>query len=93
MPFTLKSGPVLVAVLLFGSASTFAQSARDYYNEIYKAGGLDRMADVYASFDDDPKLETFFTFGKSETLKQFSSSPVSSKKCPKRNRRPSIGIS
>ena len=29
----------LVVLLLFGSASTFAQSARDYYNEIYKAGG------------------------------------------------------
>jgi hypothetical protein len=61
----------LVVVLLFESASTFAQSARDYYNEIYKAGGLDRMADGYACFDDDPKLETFFIFGKSETLKQF----------------------
>lgn len=61
----------LTVVLLFGSTSTFAQSARDYYNEIYKAGGLDRMADGYACFDDDPKLETFFIFGKSETLKQF----------------------
>jgi len=61
----------LVVVLLFGSASTFAQSARDYYNEIYKAGGLDRMADGYACFDDDPKLDTFFIVSKSETLKQF----------------------
>ena len=61
----------LVLVLFFGGGSTFAQSARDYYNEIYKAGGLDRMADAYACFDDDPKLETFFIFGKSESLKQF----------------------
>lgn len=61
----------LIAALLCGSASTFAQSARDYYNEIYKAGGLDRMADGYVCFDDDPKLETFFIFAKSETLRQF----------------------
>jgi hypothetical protein len=73
----------LVVVLLFGSASTFAQSARDYYNEIYKAGGLDRMADGYACFDDDPKLETFFIFGKSETLKQFLISTGEFKKMTK----------
>ena len=29
------------------------------------------MADGYVCFDDDPKLDTFFIFGKSETLKQF----------------------
>jgi hypothetical protein len=73
----------LVVVLLFGSASTFAQSARDYYNEIYKAGGLDRMADGYVCFDDDPKLETFFIFGKSETLKQFLISEGEFKKMSK----------
>lgn len=73
----------LVAVLLFGSVSTFAQSARDYYNEIYKAGGLDRMSDGYACFDDDPKLETFFIFGKSETLKQFLISTGEFKKMSK----------
>jgi hypothetical protein len=73
----------LIIVLLFGSASTFAQSARDYYNEIYKAGGLDRMADGYACFDDDPKLETFFIFGKSETLKQFLISTGDFKKMSK----------
>ena len=61
----------------------FAQSARDYYTEIYKAGGLDRMADGYVCFDDDPKLETFFIFGKSETLKQFLISTGDFKKMTK----------
>lgn len=61
----------LVLVMLFGSVFAFGQSARDYYNEIYKAGGLDRMADGYACFDDDLTLETFFIVGRSEALKQF----------------------
>lgn len=73
----------LALVLLFGSASMFAQSARDYYNEIYKAGGLDRMADGYVCFDDDPELDTFFIFGKSETLKQFLISTGEFKKMSK----------
>jgi hypothetical protein len=83
MLFTHKSGLVLVVALLFGSAPTFAQSARDYYNELYKAGGLDRMADGYVCFDDDPNLETFFIFGKSETLKQFLISTGEFKKMSK----------
>ena len=48
-----------------------AQSARDYFNELYKAGGLDRMADAYVCFDDSPELQTFFIFGKSDPLKKF----------------------
>jgi hypothetical protein len=73
----------LVVVLLFGSSSTFAQSSRDYFNEIYKAGGLDRMADGYVCFDDDPKLDTFFIVAKSETLKQFLISTGDFKKMTK----------
>ena len=84
---------VLLMVLLFGSATTFAQSGRDYYNEIYKAGGLDRMADGYACFDDDPKLETFFIFGKAKLSSNSSSAPVSSRKCQKHNRWTSTGVS
>lgn len=48
-----------------------AQSARDYFNELYKAGGLDRMADEYVCFDNSPELQTFFIFAKSDVLKQF----------------------
>ena len=73
----------LVVALLFGSSSTFAQSSSDYFNEIYKAGGLDRMADSYVCFDDDPKLDTFFIVAKSETLKQFLISTGDFQKMPK----------
>lgn len=83
----------LAVALLFGSSWTFAQSSRDYSKEIYKAGGLDRMADSYVCFDDDPKLDTFFIVAKSETLKQFLISTGDFKKCQKRNRRNSIGVS
>jgi hypothetical protein len=37
-------------------------TARDYYNELYNAGRLDRLADLYACFFDDPKDEAFFIF-------------------------------
>ena len=47
------------------------QTARDYYNEIYKAGGLDRFADGEVCFDDDPKLDTFFIFGQSKHMREF----------------------
>jgi hypothetical protein len=48
-----------------------AQSARDYFNELYKAGGLDRMADEYVCFDESPELQTFFIYTDSEVLKEF----------------------
>jgi hypothetical protein len=48
-----------------------SQTARAYFDEIYKAGGLDRMADGYVCFDDDPALQNFFIFGKSDTVKDF----------------------
>ncbi len=48
-----------------------AQSARSYFEALYKAGGLDRMADEYVCFDDDPSLRTFFIFTTSKTLREF----------------------
>ena len=60
-----------VAILVILSATCFAQSARQYYDELYKAGGLDRMADGFACFDDDAKLQTFFIFGESKTIREF----------------------
>ena len=67
-----------VRVLLLALCSLFtlslsiqAQSAHDFYHELYKSGGLDRMSDGYACFDNDPELKTFFIFGKSQTIKQF----------------------
>lgn len=59
----------IVAVLLFCGVA-FATTARDYYNEIYKAGGLDRMADQYACFPDEEN-GMFFIFSKSELVKEF----------------------
>jgi hypothetical protein len=58
-----------LALLLVGTAR--AQSARDYFNELYNAGGLDHMADQYVCFDSSPELQTFFIFAKSDVLKQF----------------------
>jgi len=62
---------MLLASLLWSLPSFGQTTARDYYTELYKAGGLDRMADEYVCFDDSKDLDTFFIFGKSETLKQF----------------------
>lgn len=44
-------------------------TARDYYKELYAAGRLDRMAGGYACFQDDPKVDSFFTFGESGDLR------------------------
>jgi hypothetical protein len=45
-------------------------TARDYYNELFKAGGLDNFADQYVCFrnDDQP---VFFLIADSETLKRY----------------------
>jgi hypothetical protein len=59
-----------VAILVVFSTACFAQSARQYYDELYKAGGLDRMADAYVCFDDDGKLDTFFIFAESKLLRE-----------------------
>jgi hypothetical protein len=60
-----------------------AQSARDYFNELYKAGGLDRMADEYVCFDDSLELQKFFIFSKSDTLKLFLMDTGAYAKLPK----------
>lgn len=63
---------VVAACGLVHSAATCGQTrARDYFNELYKAGGLDRMADAYVCFDDSSKLQTFFIYSRSETLLEF----------------------
>lgn len=79
--------PKVFAVAAFGlllaSTSVPAQTARDYYNELYKAGGLDRMADGYVCFDDSKELSTFFIFGKSEALREFLDEQHEIAKLPK----------
>jgi len=65
----LRMKIALVAVFLLGCTTTFAQSAHDYYDELYKAGGLDRMADQYVCFSDDADNKNFFIFGQSDAIK------------------------
>jgi len=62
---------IFIAMLLCMTELGYSQTARAYFDEIYKAGGLDRMADSYVCFDDDPTLQNFFIFGKSDTVKDF----------------------
>lgn len=50
----MKKLVIVVSMLLFGASIVLGQTARSYYDELYKAGGLDRMADGYVCFDDDP---------------------------------------
>jgi hypothetical protein len=55
----------------FACKSAFSQSARQYYDELYKVGGLDRMADAFVCFDDDANLQTFFIFAEGKTMREF----------------------
>jgi hypothetical protein len=60
----------VMCAILFLASACFGQSARQYFSEIYNAGGLDRMADEYVCFDDDKQLDTFFTFSQSKTIRE-----------------------
>jgi hypothetical protein len=64
----MKTAAVVLA--LFISSTVLAQSARDYYTELYKAGGLDPMADGYVCFADDTANENFFIFGESKYMRE-----------------------
>ena len=59
-----------LAMILFAS-SCFGQTARDYYNEIYAAGGLDRIVDRYVCFNDSPDVKTFFIFTENKYLREY----------------------
>lgn len=61
---------LLAALISPCLAETFGSTAQDYYNEIYKAGGLDHMAADYACFPDED-TGNFFIFTRSEPLRQF----------------------
>ena len=65
-------------VLLVFLASSFAfgrtqklQTARDYYKELYAAGGLDGRAGEYACFQDDSNSENFFIFAISKHMRKY----------------------
>ncbi len=62
---------VLIAALTaFAVQSGNAQTARDYFKDLYKAGGLDKTADEYVCFDDRPDLKAFFVYADYSALKQ-----------------------
>ena|SRR5271156_2462738 len=58
----------LLILILF--PQTTARNARQYFDELYKAGGLDRFADANVCFDEDPSLENFFIFAESKYLRE-----------------------
>jgi hypothetical protein len=70
---SMKTAKILfiVASGLLLARAVGAQTAREYFNELYKAGGLDRMADEYVCFDESAELQTFFIYAESEVLKEF----------------------
>lgn len=74
---------LLALGLVFLIPQTQPQTARDYYNEIYKAGGLDNFADGEVCFDKDPALDTFFIFGQSKHMREFMQSDGTFAKLPK----------
>ena len=60
---------VLILLVLYGQG--VQRCAREYFDEIYDTGRLDRFAAGEACFDEDPAHEDFFTFEQSKYLRQY----------------------
>lgn len=76
---------LMLALLLcapLALCQTTTMSARDYYDELYKAGGLDRMADEYVCFREDQE-PNFFTLALSKDIREFMMADGSFSKLPK----------
>jgi len=56
---------------ILAACSCFAQTARDYYKELYAAGGLDQMASGYVCFNEDADSKTFFIFAENRYLREY----------------------
>jgi hypothetical protein len=69
------------ALLLTGTGSP--QAARPYFDELYKAGGLDRMADESVCFADDKDNQNFFIFAQSSHMRELFKADGSFVKLPK----------
>jgi hypothetical protein len=80
----MKSFAMLAVLLLTSTCA--AQSARSYFEGLYKSGGLDRMADEYVCFDDNPSIQTFFIFTTSKTLRELFIAKGEFAKLPKAQR-------
>lgn len=61
----------LILFTLVIASACVGQNARDYYEELYTAGGLDRFADGHVCFFDDENSDTFFTFGQTKLLREY----------------------
>lgn len=57
-------------MLLLVATPCIAQSARDYYNELYAAGGLSQIASHRVCFDDRKELDTFFLLIESRVIRE-----------------------
>jgi hypothetical protein len=84
----LRVNSLLLAVLLSFLLPLRAQSrtgltARDYYNELYAAGGLDHTAGTHACFQDDPMVENFFILKESKNLRNYMLADGTFSKLPK----------
>jgi hypothetical protein len=67
---TLAIG-VLLFLIVQMPANGQTLTARDYYNELHDAGGLDSFADQYVCFDNDLNNDSFFIFARSSILRDF----------------------
>jgi hypothetical protein len=74
----------LVHLILFLMPQTPLRTAREYYDELYKAGGLDRFADGEACFDEDITNQNFFIFGQSKHMREFMKADGTFEKLPKK---------
>jgi hypothetical protein len=70
-------------LMFFLASSSFAQSARDYYNELHAAGGLDQIVSHWVCFDDRKESENFFLFTESKVIREVMMSDGSFSRAPK----------
>jgi hypothetical protein len=75
---------VLLTVCLISSAMAQVKqlTAREYYDELYKAGGLDNFADEYVCFREDD-IPVFFLMADSAPIKELLSADDKLKELPK----------
>jgi hypothetical protein len=78
---TIMRWAIFVAII--SACLGFSQPARDYYKELYAAGGLDQILSDRVCFDDQPELDTFFIFTESRVIREVMMADGSFSKAPK----------
>jgi hypothetical protein len=79
----LIAGLTFLLIALVPSQAQKSTPAREYYKELYNAGGLDRIADFYVCFYDDVKNENFFIFADGKYLRDYMKKNGTFEKLPK----------